>query len=57
MNLSCHVRVLKADADPRTTEIRGGGSPFELDPWTDLVDRDRPVTDDEIGTEGTLASC
>lgn len=25
VNLSCHVRVLKADADPRTTEIRGGG--------------------------------
>lgn len=25
VNLSCHVRVLKADADPRTTEINGRG--------------------------------
>lgn len=24
-----------------------------MDPWTGLVDRDRPVTDDEIGTERT----
>lgn len=48
VNLSCHVRVLKADADPRTTEIRGGGVHSS---WTR-----RPVSWTAIGQSLTMRS-